>query len=528
MTDITVTVHADRAQGACPHFWQAAGDDDAYDWTFKPGGEYLLDEIRRTGCIRFFRNHHALSKAIQLPNGHVAQAYTEDANGNPVYDFSGIEAVYRRWLAAGVRPIVELDYLPAPLCGERRLPKGGDAFWLRWRGLLRAFLAHLKRIFGAEEIRQWYFEDWNEPDWWPRERLNEFWRLHDEAAAAVTETDSQLVFGGPAAYTEYFAEAFMHQITHGLNQVTGKRGSRCDYISFHSYAVSGNTLAFHPAMTPHPQDIAARVYWLWEAFQRYPGLLEKEFHLNEWGVVSHYQKTSRDFPSLELRNTEYSALFMIKLVHLLFALADNRGSFLPSLMLYWGGAYECDVGLFAGNRSLVTRYCIAKPILRAFQLLAKLGDTRLVCDGSPAGNLWSMLPTYGDGELRLLAYHFYDVVTAQAAPATVTVNVTGLRSDGPATIELVRLDRDHANACRAWERIGRPEEPDDRQVAFLKAQSELVASPPIPVMISGGQVRLELNLPAQGAALITLRPDRGEFPPPGKPAKPRQALQETA
>jgi xylan 1,4-beta-xylosidase len=528
MADTAIVVHADCIQGSCPHFWQAAGDDDAYEWTFKPGGEYLLDEIRRTGCIRYFRNHHALSKPIQLPNGHVAQAYTEDARGNPIYDFSGIEAVYRRWLAAGVRPIVELDYLPAPLRDEHRLPKGGDAFWLKWRGLLRAFLRHLKDTFGGEELRKWYFEDWNEPDWWPRERLGEFWRLHDEAAAAVAEVDPQLVFGGPAAYTEYFAEAFMHHITHGLNQVTGKTGSRCDYISFHAYAVSGNTLAYHPAMAPHPQDIAARVYWLWEAFQRYPGLLKKELHLNEWGVVSHYQKTSRQFPPLELRNTEYSALFMIKLVHLLFTLADNRGSFLPSLMLYWGGAYECDVGLFAGNRALVTKYCIAKPILRAFQLLAKLGDIRLGCDGAPAGSAVSLLPTYGDGELRLLAYHCYDVAPPLAAPATVDITVTGLCPDGPATVQLSRLDRDHANACRAWERLGKPENPSDRQILFLKAQSELTPSSPMPVTIAAGVLKFQLDIPAQGAVLATLRLDQGKFVPPDKGVQQPDAPRETA
>lgn len=531
MTPIPVTIDAARLQGPCPHFWQAAGDDDAFDWTLHPAGQPLLEEISQTRCIRWLRNHYALSRPIRLPDGRVARAYSEDADGSPRYDFSGLDAVYDRWLAAGIRPIVELDFLPEELCEPgRRLPRNVPETWIRWRGLLRAFIRHLQERYGVAETRAWYFEDWNEPDFWPRDRIDEFFRLHDEAVAAIEEVDPQLRIGGPAAIALPFCDLFMHRLLHGTNQVTGRTGSRSDYISLHQYGVSGNTLAYHPALVPRPQDIAARCYWLYETMSVHPGMRQKEFHLNEWGMVSHYEKTSYDFPPLEIRNSEHFPLFMFKLVHQLFTLSDHRGGWLPTIMLLWAGAaetwYAADPerrqhvfkgrsGLFAGNRALTTAHGICKPILRGFELLGRLGGQRLAVSGAPCGAPAAVLATHGDGEIRLLAYCFAE--EGDGTPAELDLRLAGLDGEGPATAVLTRLDREHANAYRAWEALGRPEEPDAVVIGHLRAASRLANEPPIPLQVHAGCTSLRLAVPAQGAVLMVLRRDGG-FAPPARQA----------
>ncbi len=522
-----IAVQADKRLGDCPHFWGACGDDYLFDWTFQPAGEFLLEEIHRTQCIRWFRNHYALSKAITLPDGRTVEPLTRDSAGKTVFDFSGVDAVYDRWLAAGVQPIVELDYVPRLLTGEH-----GDHFGLPtdmgiWRDLMRDFVRHLQERYGIAQTRRWYFEVWNEPDKWPRDRFDEFFRLYDEFAAAMEEVDPQLRFGGPAAYVEFMAESFMHHVTYGTNHVTGRQGTRTDYVSYHHYGCSGHTLGYYPALFPYAENIAHKAYWLYEAFKRYPGMIDKEFHFNEWGLVSNFERTSYDWPALEMRNSEYTPLFMMKMVHQLFTIADAREGFLPKILLYWGGGYEAGVGTFAGNLALVTAGPLAKPMLRGFQLMAQLGDVRLASTGGAAGRMVGLLPTYGDGTIRLLVYNFAEGPDAIAAEtnvgpaATVDVEVTGLRAEGangayagPAEVEITRLDQQHGNAYRLWQQMGKPRQTDATQLAELHQASDLNVVERLPIEVTAGRSVLKLAIPAQGAAIATIGPKDTRFAVP--------------
>lgn len=531
---MNIEINADHRLGSCPHFWKAAGDDDAYSWTLHPAGEALLEEIKRTQCISWMRNHHALSREIPMPDGRKVHSYREDASGRPVYDFSGMDAVYDRWLAAGIRPIVELDFLPAELRDERKLPLNTPEMWEKWGGLMRAFVSHLQERYGAEETRQWYFENWNEPDLWPRERLPEYFRLHDEAVAAIEAVDPQLKIGGPATAAQPMCDTFLQQVTFGKNQLTGETGSRCDYISMHQYGISGNTLLYHPALTPRPQTVAMASYWLYELMKVFPGAREKEFHFNEWGMISHYEKTAYQFPPLEIRNSEFFPLFLFKLVHILFTLSDYRGNWLPKILLLWAGAaepYYAAVpelrerifngrsGLFAGNRSLMTLYNLAKPILRGFELMTGLGSERLAVKGAACGEFVSALATHGGGAVRVLLYHFDETPSGQRPPAQADVMIDGLSMDGAAELTVTRLDRRHANSYRAWEGLGRPEELNEEQLAHVREAGVLRPGPARPLTVRDGRVRFSLEIPCQGAALIVLRPKNGDFQPPQQEAE---------
>lgn len=534
-----IEIAADHKLGSCPHFWKAAGDDEAYEWTLHPSGDALFSEIKRTGCISWMRNHHALSREIPMPDGRKVLSYREDSKGNPIHDFSGMDAVYDRWLAAGVRPIVELDFLPAELRDERKFPLNTPEMWEKWRGLLRAFVGHLQERYGVEETRQWYFENWNEPDLWPRDRLPEFFRIHDEAVAAVESVDPQLRIGGPATAAQPMCDTFLQQVTFGKNQLTGETGSRYDYVSMHQYGVSGNTLLYHPAMVPRPQTVAMASYWLYELMKVFPGAREKEFHFNEWGMISHYEKTAYEFPPLEIRNTEFFPLFMMKLVHLLFTLSDYRGGWLPRILLLWAGAvepyyaaipeyssrvYKGRSGLFAGNRSLTTLYNLAKPILRGFEIMTGLGSERLAVHGAPCGNPLSAIATYGDGAIRVLIYHFDETPSGELPPVQVDLTIRELSVDGAAELSITRLDRHHGNTFRAWEALGRPEELTEEQQRIVHEAGQLRPEPLRPVTVRDGSIRIQIEIPCQGSAMLTLRPAKGAFKAPQHEAEKEKVL----
>ena len=131
-----------------------------------------------------------------------------EVDGRPVLDFAGIDRVYDRLLAIGLRPVVELAYMPRDLArdpdhtvfyykGVSSLPKD----WDRWADLVRDLVQHLVDRYGLEEVRDhWAFEVWNEPNleyFWSGD-AQDYLRLYETAARAVRSVDPGLRVGGPA------------------------------------------------------------------------------------------------------------------------------------------------------------------------------------------------------------------------------------------------------------------------------------------------------------------------------------------
>src|SRR5262249_60879682 len=103
-----------------------------------------------------------------------------DAEGNGAvavrYEFGRLDAIYDRLLKLGLRPVVELSFMPSALARD----PGQTVFnyrgvispptdWDQWRCLVTALATHLVTRYGIDEVAQWAFEVWNEPD------LDVFW-----------------------------------------------------------------------------------------------------------------------------------------------------------------------------------------------------------------------------------------------------------------------------------------------------------------------------------------------------------------
>jgi xylan 1,4-beta-xylosidase len=105
-------IDADEIVGKNTEFWKAAGSDHLFYHVNKPSGQALLDRMQATNSNRYFRSHHTFKQDVK--NGVVRgqNIYSEDANGNPVYDFSNVNKVFGEYVKRGMKPIVEYDYLP--------------------------------------------------------------------------------------------------------------------------------------------------------------------------------------------------------------------------------------------------------------------------------------------------------------------------------------------------------------------------------------------------------------------------------
>ena len=510
--NFSYTVNFNEVIGKNDRFWAAAGIDSLYPIIFTQSGEYLLSRMQEKGTLRYLRNHFTLSSLIK--DGYDdcgGNAYSEDENGNPIYNFEKMNAVFGQYLRYGAKPIVEMDFLPNELC-RKNVTTGGveegrysnrsyPGDWKKWEDLIRAFTKNLVDTFGIDEVRTWYFEVWNEPDSWPMSDWPMFHRLYDVFVSAVTGVDDQLKVGGPGAFSLPFMKDFLEHVSNGTNCVTGEKGSRIDFISYHIYGMSGGWLDQWPLITPSVQRFIQQLMWLKRMIDVYPCLDGVPVHLNEWGVSSNYEKTADKFPPLEFRNSEYSPLFMIKLVDCIRKM--RRVWNMPlELMLYWGFSMEDDQKTpFAGHRDLSTYPNIPKPILSAYELLARLGEDELFVEGAAPGASLGAMAGRSKNSVQAIIYNFNDQDFDAAGPcAQGSIAFTGLES-GKYTVKLTRLDKEHHNTYRLWQ-TGASEE-EIRQAVQLTPDEEFELES------KEGSIKTQVAIPAHGLCLIELQKTHG-------------------
>ena len=511
-----ISIYTDKVRSVNDRFWAASGSDELYAMAYSPEGDFLMKRMNRLGTCRYVRNHYTLNKEIRRGVRCGGDVYSEDEKGNPVYDFAWINGVYRKFLKNGIKPIVELDYLPDALAdrsGDVTQEGTGEKYNNRfypndlekWKKLLTAFMQNLVDEFGLEELRTWYFEVWNEPDSWPIGSWNLFYRMYDVFAHVVKSIDSNLRVGGPGCFKPSFMHPFLEHVVNGTNYVTGEKGAPIDFISYHIYGMSGavDWLNEYPLIMPTVQRFSQELMWVFRLIGDYPQLKGIEFQLNEWGVISNYEKSSKQFPPLEIRNSEYSALFMIKLVDSITEIRRKYGYNITT-MLYWGFAGE-DLfnDTFNGNRSLTTKPNVCKPIQTAHEFLSMFGSNFVESDLKPGGNDGCIAAS--DGKQTQAMVYFFDEFDrdGELSDREYEIEFNGL-SNGKHTLKVYTLDRTHNNTFRLWERMGRPENLTEDQIKALHREQNITYDTEIEVEVSDGKLSYEISLPSVSLKLITI------------------------
>lgn len=195
-----IPVDANAPTRPFPHFWEQMFGSGHANLTMRESWRQDLRATKAVTDLRYVRFHDILHDQ----NG----VYSEDAGGDPVFNWSYVDQIYDGLLANGVRPFVELSFMPSALAASQTphpfwykpLPNPPRSYE-RWADLIGAFARHLEDRYGAEEVRQWYFEVWNEPnlDFWTGEpKQATYFRLYDAAARSLKAVDRRLRVGGPA------------------------------------------------------------------------------------------------------------------------------------------------------------------------------------------------------------------------------------------------------------------------------------------------------------------------------------------
>lgn len=458
-----------------PHFWERMFGSGRAVLSLRDSYRQDLRAVKSVTSFGYVRFHGILMDELGV--------YDEDLSGQPVYNFSYIDQIYDGLLANGVRPFVELSFMPKKLAAQQLL----HPFWYkqnisppkdyaRWDGLISALATHLIERYGIAEVSQWYFEVWNEPNldfWGGTPRQSSYWELYDHTAKALKAVDSHLRVGGPATAQAAWVPDF---IQHGRDA-----GVPIDFVSTHVYG----------------DDTAKDVFGTDEHITR-------EHMVCRAVSKVHDQIKASSQPSLPLIWSEFNASFANKPF-----VTDSvfMGSWLASTirqcdglvddMSYWtfSDVFE-EQGVvktpFYGGFGLLAEGGIPKPSFNAFALLHQLGDSRLQLDVDG-----TLLTRRSDGALVLALWN-YAPAEEVVAPRRIALD---LKAFAKRKVTVARLDGAHGDVHVAYVSMGSPRYPTMQQLQALKAAATL----PVPKEqhLEGGE--LDLIIPSQGLVLVTIK-----------------------
>jgi xylan 1,4-beta-xylosidase len=497
-----------------------------------PDGQRLLQQLGDLSPHNvYFRTHNLLTTGDGTPalKWGSTNAYTEDAHGNPVYDWTLVDRIFDTYLARGVKPYVQIGFMPKALSthpdpyqhawtptakydqiytGWAYPPKD----YAKWGQLVYEWAKHCDQKYGRDEVLKWYWETWNEPNigYW-RGTPDEFLKLHDYATDAVRRAIPDARVGGPdtAGGGGKFLKQFLDHSLHGTNHATGKQGTPLDFISFHAKG-SPRFVDGHVRM-----GLSAQLKTVDETFAliaAYPELKNTPIVLGECDPDGC---AACQGPQLGYRNTTMYSSFTAASFARLHDLADKHHVNLEGA-LTWAFEFE-DQPLFAGFRVLSTEGGIDLPVLNVFRMFSHLTGPRLPVtsdsavplesitrDGVRATPDVSALATRADGgRIAILLWHYHDD-DLPGPDAAVTLSLSRLPA---ASFKLThyRIDATHSNAYTTWLNMGSPQSPTPDQQSRLRSAAQLqrLAEPEI---LPPNQHTLTFPLPRQAVSLLILEP----------------------
>lgn len=534
---ISVRVHLNQKQGQYKPIYSWFGYDEANYTTMRHGHD-LLKELHDLSPVPvYIRVHHLLTSGdgkaeLKFSSTNI---YREDESGKPIYDFSILDGIFDAYRQAGVRPLVELGFMPRDLAAD--LPNRHTPYqvhfpqstvsgksnnppkdYKKWEELARVLTEHLVNRYGRDEVLRWYFEVWNEPDidYW-HASPEEYWKLYDYAVAGVRQALPGAKVGGPATTgpghekARKFLRDFLEHVNSGKSAATG--GSvPIDFISFHakgSPTIQNGIVTMGLSSELTDVDRGFALVAGFAKFRRLPIILSEA---DPEGCAAC---SSRMNPANNYRNGTLYPAYTAAALKSMFELQDRHAVNLIS-MLSWSFEFE-ERDYFEGFRSLATNG-VDKPVLNVFRMFGLMAGDRVKTESTGAVPLDTLMnagvrqqpdiDAYATGsrdEAAVLLWNYHDVNKA-AAPAPVAVTLMGI----PSGVERVllqhyRIDDTHSNAYTAWQNMGSPQTPTVEQYAQLQAAGHLqLLTPPSWLEVKNGQVSIPTELPHLGISLLRI------------------------
>jgi xylan 1,4-beta-xylosidase len=466
---VKVAVDAQARGTDFPHFWEQMFGSGHAVLALRDDYRRDLAMVKQATGFTYVRAHGILDGEVGV--------FELDKQGKPVYNFSYVDQIYDGLLARGVKPYVELSFMPPDLDSH---PDAAKVFsyqlhasppknYALWDGLIEAFARHLVDRYGLDEVSSWYFEVWNEPDiafWNGKPAQASYFKLYDHTARALKSVSRRLRVGGPSTSTVAWIPAFLQHV-HAQHVPV-------DFVSTHAY---GN-------VCPDVRKVHRQI-----ADSPYPKL---PFILSEFNASA--------FTRPDITDSVYMGPYLARVIHDCDGFVDSMSFWTFSDVFEEQGVVKTP---FYGGYGLIAERGIPKPAFNAFAMLHKLGHTRL-----PAGDGPVLATRRKDGSIVLALWNYAPPVSTgtsyvRGAPAghaeRFEVDVAHLAGATQAT--LWRLDTGHGDVIPAFDAMGRPAYPSLEQIKALRLAARM--APPEHVPVHDGKFSVEI--PPQGLVVVELR-----------------------
>ncbi len=472
----TITIDAAAPAHPFPHYWEQMFGSGRAVLSLRESYRRDVRAVRQITGFQYIRFHGILLDDVGV--------YDEDTQGRPIYNFSYVDQIYDGLLAAGVKPFVELSFMPYKLAARPDL----QAFWYhpnvspphdyaKWDDLITQLIKHLIDRYGIDEVAKWYFEVWNEPnlDFWsgmPRQQT--YFELYDHTARDIKNVAPALRVGGPAsAQAAWVGDMIRH---------ADQTHAPLDFVSSHAYGndppdkVLGTT-----EKIPRDQLVCRAVKKVHDEIKASPRpdipLIWSEFN-------AAYDN------QVDVTDSIYMGPWLAT------TLAQCDG--LTEMMSYWtfSDVFE-EQGVvkqpFYGGFGVMAAGNIPKPSFYGLELLHRLGEHRI--DNSNPDVLVTKTDT---GTLNVALWNIVNP-GSDGAPRKVKLEFKGVALD--AHVSIRRVDANHGDTLGLWQKMGSPRYPTQEQLEELRQQSQL-PDPEFEDLTNG---TITLDLPVNGLAVLQLR-----------------------
>ena len=532
-----VTIHVDAAQphGELKPIYRFFGADEP-NYAYMKDGKKLLRDIGRLGEPQaYFRAHSLLVTGDGTPalKWGSTNAYTEDAAGRPIYDWTIVDRIFDTYLERGVKPYAQIGFMPQALSvkpepyqhewrpgfpyneiytGWAHPPKD----YAKWAELVFQWVKHCVARYGAKEVESWYWQVWNEANiaYW-KGTPEEFRKLHDYAIDAVRRALPTARVGGPdtAGDGGKFMQDFLEHCLRGKNFATGQIGTPLDFLSFH--AKGSPTFVDGHVRT----GIAAQLKTIDTAFARFASFPELKGKPIVIGESDPDGCAACQGPQLAYRNTTMYSSYTAASFARKHLLAEKHGVNLEGAVT-WAFEFE-DQPYFAGFRVMASNG-LTLPVFNVFRMMAKMSGRRLDAQSSGDPGVEAIIKSGVRGatadvsalasldtarrQLAVLVWHYHDD-DVPGATADLALTLAGLPAEAiTPRLAHYRVDATHSNAFTLWQSLGSPTAPTRAQYAQLEAAAQLgqLETAPATVTAEGGAATLKFPLPRQAVSLLVL------------------------
>lgn len=476
---IELTCNLTQESTSFHHVWEHTVGSGHAPLALRADWQRQLARCHRELGFRHVRFHGLLSEPMATLVSH---------DDDLLYSFFNADQIIDFLLETGMKPFVELSFMPAPLARGQQTVFGYHSLvtppkdYGQWSELIRRLVAHWVARYGPEEVRQWYFEVWNEPNiehFWSGDQ-DDYFHLYRATARAIKEVDEALRVGGPATAQNEWLDPFL--------AFCQAEDIAVDFVSTHYYP----TDAFGEVGAETEKKLAETSPRIMAGRAREARACAGELPLfyTEWNVASNPRHRLHDLPFAAAFAT-YIILTVREYVqgYSFWTFTDIfEELYLPSAP-------------FHGGFGLLTLRGVAKPVYRAFQLLHRLGESELPVQGNHETVSGWAFP--GEEALTVL---LLNLAMPRQAIHEEAVSLCLEGAPPPQAASLERIDGEHANPRPVWEAMGAPTYPDRQQLQELEEASRLVQEPLAwDYDEENKRVRANIQLLPQSVTAVTFR-----------------------